>query len=366
MEKVKISAYQLFVLILSFQLGSAILVPIAAEAGRDAWLALLIAMCGGIGLFLVHYRLYRFFPELVPAEYMQKLLGKIVGKLVAFLYVLLFVYLAARVLRSFGEMLVTAAYVQTPLTVVNALLIVVIIYALHKGIEVLARTGELFFITLYLLAVVGFILIIASGLIEIQELKPVLEEGIGRVFRVVVTETLYVPFGEIAVFSTLLPYLKEAKKAKRAGIIALVLTGINLALVMAINISVLGLDTTKRSQFPLLTTIQSIQLADFIERLDVFFMFTIVIGIFFKISVFLYAAVMGTSIIFKIKNASQLVYPFGIITLFISITTASSYPEHLKEGLQVTTQFLHPLFLVVIPILLLALAYWKNRNKKGK
>jgi len=90
------------------------------------------------------------------------------------------------------------------------------------------------------------------------------------------------------------------------------LSGINLTITMLINISVLGVDLTARSQFPLLSTVQSIQVADFLERLDVFFMLALVIGGFIKISVLLYAAVIGTANLFKIKSPSRTFIPFGL------------------------------------------------------
>jgi len=366
MEKAKISAYQLFVLILLFELGSAVLVPIAIEAKRDAWLAILLGMVGGILLFFVYYRLYLFYPKLVLTEYMEKLLGKFLGKILAFCYILFFVYTSARVLRDFGEMLLTFAYTTTPLFIVNTLLIFVIIYGLQKGIEVLARTGELFFMLLYLLAIIGFILMIFSGLFQLNQLKPFLENGFGVVMKVVATETLFVPFGEALVFSMILPYLQDTKKAKIAGVAGLLLSGINLAVVMAVNISVLGIDLATRSQFPLLSTVQSIQIAEFLERLDVFFMVSMVIGIFFKVSLFFYAAVSATTILFEIKEPSKLVYPIGMVILFMSITIANSYSEHLKEGLELTTRFLHPFFLLFIPVVLLVIAYLKNWGQKRK
>ena len=366
MEKAKIGAYQFFVLLLLFELGSAVLVPIAIGANRDAWIAILISTIGGVFLFFVYYRLYKFYPQLTPSEYMEKLLGKFFGKILAFAYILFFVYISARVLRDFGEMLLSFAYVDTPLFIVNTLFILVIIYAIQKGIEVIARTGELFFNLLYLLAVIGFILIVSSGLIDLNQLKPFLEQGWTTVFKVVVTETLYVPFGEAFVFSVILPYIKDTKKIKYAGIAGIVLSGINLSLVMAINISVLGIDLATRSQFPLLTTVQSIQIAEFLERLDVFFMVSMVIGIFFKASIYFYAAVSGTTILFKFKEPSKLVYPIGLVILFMSITIANSYSEHLTEGLDLTTRYLHPFFLVLAPVFLLAIAYMKNRKRKKK
>ncbi|MED4298816.1 GerAB/ArcD/ProY family transporter, partial [Priestia megaterium] len=56
-----------------------------------------------------------------------------------FVYILYFMYDAARVLRDFGEMLLTSAYPETPLFIAHTLLMLVIIYTIRKGIEVVAR-----------------------------------------------------------------------------------------------------------------------------------------------------------------------------------------------------------------------------------
>jgi spore germination protein KB len=364
-EKAKINATELFVLIVLFELGSALLVPLAIEAKQDAWLAILLGMAGGFFLFLVYHRLYQYYPDILPTEYTQKIMGKAFGRILAFLYMLYFAYLAARVLRDFGEMMLTYVYPETPLFIINALMIIVIVYTVRKGIEVLARTGELLFVLMYLLAISGFILIIASGLIDINNLKPVLEEGIWPVMKVVFTQTWYVPFGEAIVFMMVLPYLNNPKKAKITGLLALGLSGINLALVMAINISVLGVNLTSRSQFPLLSTIQTIQVAEFLERLDVYFMLALIIGGFFKISVFFYAVVTGTANLFNVKEPSRLAYPIGLVILILSITIASNFPEHIQEGLQVVPLVLHLPFQVIIPFLLLVTAFFKNGKKRG-
>lgn len=145
------------------------------------------------------------------------------------------------------------------------------------------------------------------------------------------------------------------------------LSGINLVITMLINISMLGVNLTARSQFPLLSTVASIQVADFLERLDVFFMLAMVIGIFLKITVLFYAATIGTANLFKVKSPSRLSYPLGIVILFLSITIASNFQEHLHEGLHVAKVVLHiPLFTIIPPILLFV-AFIKNKKKhQGK
>jgi spore germination protein KB len=362
-EKAKISTSQLFVLMVLFELGSALLVPLAIDAKQDAWLAILLGMVVSFVLLLVYHKLYWYYPDLLPTEYMQKILGKVLGTVVAFLYLFFFMYDASRVLRDFGEMLLTFAYPETPLFIANALLMLVIIYTVHKGIEVIGRSGELLFMLMFLLSVVGFILIVSSGLIDLTNLQPVLEEGIAPVLKVVFTQTLYFPFTEAIVFTMILPYMNNPKKVKLTMICATGLSGINLILTMLINISVLGVGLTARSQFPLLSTVQTIQVADFLERLDVFFMLALVIGIFFKISVLFYAAVIGSASLFKIKSPSRLSYPLGLVVLFMSMTIASNFQEHIHEGLKVVMFVLHMPLFVIIPILLLLIAFLKNRKK---
>lgn len=157
MEKAKISATQLFILMVLFELGSALLVPLAMGAKQDAWLAILIGMLCSFLFFLVYHKLYSYYPDLLPTEYMQKILGKVLGTLLAFVYIVYFLYDASRVLRDFGEILLTFAYPDTPLFIANALLMLAIIYITRKRIEAIARSGELLFIFMYFLAVAGFI-----------------------------------------------------------------------------------------------------------------------------------------------------------------------------------------------------------------
>ncbi|MES9804708.1 GerAB/ArcD/ProY family transporter [Priestia megaterium] len=364
MEKAKISASQLFILMVLFELGTSLLLPVAMEAKQDAWLAILLGMLGSLVLFVIYYKLYSYYPDLLPTEYMQKILGKAIGSVLAFLYISYFIYDVARVLRDIGEMLLTFSYSDTPLFIANALLILVIIYTVQKGIEVVARSGELFFIFMYVLAVTGFLLIVCSGLIDFKNLQPVLEDGILPVLKVVFIQTLYFPFGEAIVFTMILPYLNYPKKAKVTMLCATGLSGINLTITMLINISVLGVDLTARSQFPLLSTVQSIQVADFLERLDVFFMLALVIGGFSKISVLFYASMIATATLFKIKSPSRLSYPIGLIVLFMSLMISRNFQEHLHEGIGVEMFFLQIPFLAIIPVLLFLVAFFKNRKQQ--
>ncbi len=357
------SAYQLFTLILLFETGSAVFFPIAVDAKQDAWLATLIAMAGGFCLFFIHYGLYRYYPDLPPTEYVQRLLGSILGKGLAFCYILYFVYTAADILRVCGELLVTIAYPATPLFIINALFILVIVYTVYKGIEVISRTSEVLFVVMCLLLLSGFLLMMISGIIHLENLKPILEEGLSPVIKAAFTDTLYFPFGQIIVFAMIFPYVKEREKVKRTGLWALGMSGLLLALFAAGNISALGVDLASHAQFPLLASIQSIEVAGFLERLDIYFILFVMIGGFLKISICFYVAVMGASHLFQVKHPSRLAYPMGMVVLLASMATASNYTEYDQQWRVVVAPYIDHSFQVIIPVLLLIIAFFKNRKK---
>jgi spore germination protein KB len=364
MEKAKINASQLFILVVLFEMGSAILLGLGVSAKQDAWISTLLGLAGGLLLFLVYYQLYKYYPSIPFTSYVQKITGKLIGRLLGLLYVIYFIYMSTRVLRDFGELLTTTVYFDTPLIVINSLMMLTTIYAIQKGIEVIARVGELFFGVIYLMAVGGLLLILFSGLIHLENLQPVLEHGWKPVFITFIRGPLTFPFGEMVVFTMLLPLLNNHKKVKLACMGGMILAGINISLTIAINIATLGVDLYERSNFPLLTTIGKIQLANFIERLDVFFMLYLMIGCFFKISVFFYAAVVGATDLFQFKNYQKLTFPIGMMILLASVTIASNYAEHMEEGLRVVPVYVQWPFQIIVPTILLIIAFFRNRKKK--
>ncbi|MCM3566974.1 GerAB/ArcD/ProY family transporter [Neobacillus mesonae] len=365
MEKAKITPKQLFVLVVLFEIGSALLVGFPVGLKQDAWIAILFGMAGGVLLFLVYYRLFLYYPDLPLTSYVEKIIGKWPGRVIGYFYIIYFIYIAARVLRDFGELLTSTIYNRTPIFLIMTVLILTISYAIQKGFEVIARVGELFFATVYLMAIVGFFLIIFSGLIHLEHLKPVLEMGWKPIIKSSIKETLPFPFGEMIVFTMLLPYLNQAKKAKIVCISGMILSGINFILATIINIATLGVDSFQRSPYPLLSTVSKIQLFNFIERLDVLFMIYVMISGFIKVAVFYYAAVIGTTDVFKFKDCKQVSFPMGILILITAMMIAANYSEHIKEGLVTSAVYLHLPFQLIIPLVLLGTAFIRSRIKKA-
>ncbi|MFD2925642.1 GerAB/ArcD/ProY family transporter [Halobacillus naozhouensis] len=364
MEKVKISGGQLFILMFLFELGTAIVIGPGLGAEKDAWLAVLLGLISGMILFLVYYALYRLYPDQPLTGYAKKILGKYIGSVIGIVYLFYFIYIASRDLRDFGELLTASTYTYTPMFVINAFMILAVAYVLFLGIEVLARTGEIFFFLLMLIGVVGTILVLVSGMIEVHNLLPILENGWGPVLQAWPT-TYTFPFGEMVAFTVLLPYLNRPNLGLRVGLSAMSFSGILLMWVVAMEVAVLSVYVATRSTFPLLSAIGLVNMTGFFQRLDVVVVLTLIIGGFFKIAVFFYAALISATEVFRVSKYTRLIFPFSIVILLSSMTVANNYAGHIQEGLEISTYYASLPFQTGIPLLLLVIAlirrYFKNR-----
>jgi len=338
-----------------FELGSAIVVGLGIPAKQDAWLAILIGMTGGIPLFLVYHYLFRQFPDIPLTSYITKILGKFIGLPLALIYVLYFLYIAARVLRDFGALLITSTLTETPIVVVNGLMMLLIAYGVFKGIEVIGRTSETAFLIMILLGMMGLSVTLFSGLIKLERIFPMLEHGFEPVLLTAIKQTYTFPFGEMIAFTMVLPYLSQPNLSKKIGVFSMFSSGLVLSLTILVEIAVLGFQGVSQAQFPLLETISLVNIGDFIQRLDIIVVFTLIFGVYIKITVFFYAGVSGMINIFGISKTNYKVISIvllGAAVLFSSIYMTSNYIEHIYNGLKWVPIYLHWPLQTVVPLIL--------------
>lgn len=358
MEKAKLSVIQLFSLMFIFEMGTALVVSYGTNARKDAWLAILLALCGGIVLFYIFHFLYRQYPNLLFTGYIRELFGKYLGWIVGLLYCLHFLYICGRNVRELGDLLVSSTLSETPLLAINLTLVLVICYVIHLGIEVVGRTAEVFMVVLLLLGAAGNFFVLVSGDVDFHQIRPFLERGWKPIFTTAFPHLLIFPFGEMIAFTMLLPYLNRPQLAKRAWLAAMISSGVILSWTVLLNTSVLGTDVMQRSVFPTLTAVGKVNLFDFIERLDAIVVFTLLITVFFKASIYLYAAVIGIADLFKLRTYHQILFPTGTIVIFLSLTMASSFSEQGEEGF--LNHYLSIALLIVVPMIMLLVSVIRN------
>ncbi|MFP7295517.1 GerAB/ArcD/ProY family transporter [Bacillus safensis] len=364
MEKAKISVIQLFSLMFIFEMGTALVINYGASAGKDAWLSILLATFGGIALFFIYYFLFRQYPNLVFTGYIREVFGKHFGWILGLLYCLQFLYISGRNIRELGDLLVSSILSETPLIAINLTLVLVMCYVIHLGIEVVGRTAEVFIVVLILLGAAGNFLVLVSGNVDFHQIRPFLEHGWKPILTTVYSDLLIFPFGEMIVFLMLLPYLNRPQLAKRVWLAAVISSGLILSWMFVLNTSVLGIEVMQRSVFPTLTAVGKVNLFNFIERLDAIVVFTLLITVFFKASIYLYAAVVGITDLFKLNNYRQILFPIGTIVIFLSLAMASNFSEQGEEGALLQYVMFAPN--IITPLLMLLVSIIRNRFKKKK
>ena len=349
----RINGLQMFCLIVLFELGSALLMGYGKDAGRGAWIVLLLGIVMGLLLYCIYTALFYQYPTLPLTSYSQKILGKYVGWTIGFLYVLYFMYIAARFLYNFIDLLITAAYENTSPFIIGFFMMLSVIYVFNQGLEVIGRLAGICFVLVIVTLVVIVVFELASKLVLFENLRPVLEYGwkpiLSQLFPLVTT----VPFGEMVTFSMILPFLDHSHQARKIGMFAVALSGLYLSFSLALHISILGDNLLIRSTFPFLSTVSLINIADFITRMEPLVVILLVILGFFKIIVFFFCAIIGAADLLNIKQMNRLSYPIGFLILAMSFAINANYIEFLKVGTKIVPYYLHLPFQIIIPLILL-------------
>ncbi|MCL6602471.1 MAG: spore germination protein [Paenibacillus sp.] len=351
MRKEVINPRQLFAMIILFEMGTAVVVPIGLENGHAVWVSILMALPGGVLLYLIYNYLYEQYPDMIISQYTRKILGKYIGWPLSLLYIPPLLFNGSRNLREAGSLLISAAYDQTPVFIIDSLMIIAVIYMLTKGIEVFARTAQIYMIVLFLMGMVTLIVVIAAGLVDFKNLFPLHPKDWMDSLKSAYPNILIFPFGEAVCFTTIFPHLNKSPKAKKTGVWAIVISGLILCFIHAVEIAVLGEGMYARAAFPLFTTVTLVDLANFIQRLDALVILTLIIGVFFKMTIYCYAAAAVAADLFKIKDVRKLAAPIGVVVLFSSYFSAENYPIHMDEGKTFLKYYL-PILCAVIPLLL--------------
>jgi len=362
MEKAKISSFQLFALIYIFVLGTTIIFPVGADAKQAAWISIFLGMLAGLPLLALYYYLSRQYPNLLLTEYSQKILGKFLGTIIGFSYVLYFLYGASRDVRDAMELL-PLFLKETPAWAIGAMVLLPVLFGLFLGIEVIGRTAEIFFPYIVLTGVLMNIFLIFSNVVKLENLLPVLEPGWKNIFQATLKETWMAPFGEMVCFTMIFAYLNRPKSMLKVGVAGILTGGLVLTFTHLIILSVLGEGIRNDSIAPLLVTVRKINIGDFIQRLDALFMVWLIVNDFFKIIVFMYAAVIGGAGIFKVSK-NRLVIPFGMIVMLTSIFFAGNYSAHMAQS-DFVLGYVYNIFAAIIPLLLCIVVFVRQKlNKK--
>ncbi|MBM7568894.1 GerAB/ArcD/ProY family transporter [Paenibacillus sacheonensis] len=323
-EKGKINPRQFSVLTLLFSLGSSILIvpsALTSIAKQDGWLAAIAGVAGGMLLLLLYHALGSRYPGQSLIQYSETILGRWLGKLAAVLFLGYFFLLSALVLRNVGDFITTIVMPETPIQVVHTLFLLAIVIGVGLGLEVIARSSEIFLPCIVLLIVVLIVFLIPQ--IQFDRIEPVFETGAKGIIHGSLS-VLSIPYLELVVFLMIFPYVNRPNKIRPAFMKGAVLGGLVIVVVTMFCVFVLGWDFTARHTFPSYTLAKKIQVGEFLQRIEVLVAVIWFLTIFYKLAICFYASMLGMAQLFRMRTYRPLIVPSGIILCVLSIVV---YPN---------------------------------------
>ncbi len=311
-------------LVILFTVGSSILIvpsPLAIQAKQDAWISISISVLAGLLLTLFYNQVAKQMQNKTFVQATIYAFGNWVGRFLLVFYLSFLFILGALVLRNIGDFMTTEIIPQTPLQYTHILFLLVVIWGAFLGLEVLGRSAEMFmpWVVLFLLL---FIFALLSE-VNIENLQPYLGDGFTPVFSAS-TVVIGTPFLELVIFLMITPYVKDPKTKQRAWIIGVLVGGIILTMITLFCILVLGSDLTALNASPSYQVAQRINIADFLEGLEVVIGIIWMLTIFFKLAIIYYSVSIGVAQFLTMDDHRPLLLPLGMGMIVLSII---AYPD---------------------------------------
>lgn len=356
-----INRYQLWLLITNFQIGSALLfIPgkIVGEAKQDGWISLLLATAIGTLFMILTVTLIHRHDRQTIVEISYSLLGKPIGFLIGMMYAWFYLHLAAILLREMGDMVKSTILNITPLFVIILMIAILVFWATYHGLEVIARSTELFFP----IGLIGFLLsnLLVIPLMKSENILPVMAEGVTPIIKGAFP-VIGFTFAEMSIFFMVIPFVNNHKKLLKLTISSGIVAGLSLTVMVVTTILVLGVNAAGVSIFAPLTVVRLIDLGDFLTRVETIMSITYFFTIIVKMSLSFYAGVLATAQTFHLSDYRAILTPLIIIVVSLSIIISESIIEFLDYASHAWTPYAL-IFSLVIPLLLLSISYIKGKK----
>lgn len=238
---------------------------VTETAGRDGWFVVLVAGTLGTLNALLFLWLERLFPGKNLMEINHILLGRFFGSLLNFVFIFYFIDLCTWVIREFADFLLITVEPSTPFYVYVLIALILTSYAAMQGWEVFARVSEIIFPI-----ILGMYLLIFCFLFNQynpQYLLPVLENGIFQPLKgLLMTETL---FSDVMIILMITNHVRKTAKTPIYLIVGMLLSTFFVSAAVVASIMSVGAKTTATLTYPTFSLIQNINIANFLDRIDI-------------------------------------------------------------------------------------------------
>ncbi len=353
MTEEKISPWQAALLMAGFFLGTAIAMNPAVENGPDSWFSMLISISAGLIIVGITSALATLHPGKSLVQILIFCFGKVGGRIMSLFFLLLSVWLASAVLLTFSFYSINVSYTNTPVLFLSICFMVVIVFVVKLGLEVLSRVSEVSIMIIIIITLVtlmsfktsfypGAILPLFKGGLK----KPLLDGLLSSPF----------PYAEFFLALTILPNVNDQKKVRSVGRNAVLIAGGLMYIMVMRNIFVLGADVTARNVYPSEKVFQLMPVLNILPLLDI----NVILCGAIKIGLVLYAEAKILGDLVGTKDFKIFILPLAAMDVAGSVFIDDNILSQLFVAAKIVPLAFIPI-LIIMPLIMLIISLIRKK-----
>lgn len=320
----KVSDKQGISMMVLFFLGTNFILGTAGAAKKDAWLSISIALAAAQVIFAMYARILSLFPGRDVFEINEIVFGSFMGKIINIFYTVFAIYLGAEIFYIVSQFIKEIGLRDTPALAPMIFIVILCIWSVKEGVEVIGRLSELFIMVVFTSFIVTTLL--STPRMDLDNIRPILYEGISPVLEGSIT-AFFFPFTESFIFLMVFSSLRDSKSPFRIYFKGSIIGGAAICIVSARNTLVIGAELISRNYFPSFTVAGRINIGDFLQRIELIVMVVIILAVYIKASCCLLAASKGVSKILGFKEYRFITLPVALIIMSLSFKMFENLQE---------------------------------------
>ncbi|TGE34828.1 hypothetical protein E4K67_28555 [Desulfosporosinus fructosivorans] len=362
LENGKISTRQFTLMLFSLLLSTIMFgLPriLIEQSKQDVWQVMLITLVMDAAIAIIYFILGMRYPQQTMIQYSETILGPWLGKISGLLFILFFGYMTLIILKTVSEFIDTVLLTGTPELAINFILLLISLYAVNAGLEVVARLSEI--IAPLMLIALLIILTFSLNRVELGNLRPVFQHDVWELLKLsLLPISLY---GVCVTMGVFMPYHNNPKESLKAKWIAISSVTILSIMTLMSLITIFGTSYSSQQVYPVFRLAQIIKVGDFFERIETLVIIFQIAGAFVSLVILYYSSVLGLAQILKIQRYQTLTPYFGVTMLILSEFVFSNIAE-MHQFTETIFPFLAIFIEVFLIIMLLIVSIIRHGIKK--
>lgn len=280
----------------------------------DAWMSVLL---GGVIVMLVIFvmvKLSQQFPGNTVYQYSRRIAGTLPGGFLSTLLIIYFIIIAGFEVRVLAEIMLFFLLEGTPVWAIVIPFIWVAGYLVFGGINTIARVYQIIFpISLFILILCY---ILGLRLFDINNLRPVLSEGLMPVFKGLKSTVLVYTGCEVVMTTT--AFMQHPKHAVKAMLMGISIPMLLYLLTVVVVVGGLSIDSVITSTWPTIDLVRSFEITGFFfERFEFPLLVIWIMQMYCNFCSFFFNASLGISQVFKFRQKPVI---FGLMPIILIAT----------------------------------------------